>query len=57
MSSSCCGGSAKSETTKAAASNVPKTADAATKPSAVNSPKSECCQDSPAKGEKQGCCC
>jgi hypothetical protein len=55
MSSSCCGGSSKSEPNKVAATLATQaTAPAAEKP-AEN--KSECCKDTPAKSEKSGCCC
>ena len=57
MSSSCCGGSSKSEPNKVAMTSAPQTTEAATKQPAANSEKSECCNDKPAKNEKHGCGC
>jgi len=57
MSGSCCGGSAKSESSKVATTPAPLATEAATQQPAANSEKSECCNDKPAKSEKSGCCC
>ena len=55
MSSSCCGGSPKSEPANAAMTAVPQAA-AAEQPTA-KSDKSDCCKDKPAKSEKHSCGC
>ena len=55
MSSSCCGGSAKSEPTKVPA--IAQATAAAAEQPAAKSDKSECCNDKPAKSEKHGCGC
>jgi hypothetical protein len=55
MSSSCCGGSPKSEPANAAMTAVPQ-ATAAEQPTA-KSDKSDCCKDKPAKSEKHSCGC
>ena len=57
MSSSCCGGSPKSEPTKVSTTIVPQATKAATEQPAANSHKSECCNDKPEKNEKRGCDC
>ena len=57
MSGSCCGGSAKSEPTKVTTTPAPQSAKAAAEQPAVNSEKSDCCNDKPTKNEKSGCCC
>ena len=57
MSGSCCGGSAKSESSKVATTPAPLATEAATQQPAANSEKSECCNDKPAKSEKSGCYC
>ena len=57
MSSSCCGGSAKSEPTKVAVSAIAQATAAAAEQPAAKSDKSECCNDKPAKSEKHGCAC
>lgn len=57
MSGSCCGGSPKSEPGKIAMTTAPQATKAAAEQPAANSPKSECCNDKPAKSEKRGCGC
>jgi hypothetical protein len=39
------------------AKSAPQTTEAATEPSAPKSSKSECCNESPANGEKHSCGC
>jgi hypothetical protein len=57
MSGSCCGGSSKSEPAKVTAKPAPQTIEAAPEQATPKSSKSECCNDSPAKGEKHSCGC
>jgi hypothetical protein len=57
MSGSCCGGSPKSEPTKVAITAAPQATEAAAEQPAAKSNKSECCEDKPAKREKQDCGC
>jgi len=57
MSGSCCGGASKAEPTKVAVTSAPQTAKAVTEQAAAKSNKSECCNDNPAKSEKQSCGC
>ena len=57
MSGACCGGASKAETTKVVGKSVPQTTEVATEPSTPKSSKSECCNDSPANGEKHSCGC
>jgi hypothetical protein len=57
MSSSCCGGSPKSEPNKVAMTAAPQATEAAAEQPTANSQKSECCNDKSAKNEKHGCGC
>ena len=55
MSGSCCGGSSKSEPNKVSATVAPPAVQVTAEKQAANSQKSECCNDKPAKSEKNGC--
>ena len=57
MSGQCCGGSPKSEPTKAAMTAAPQATEAATEQADANPHKSECCNDKPTKSKKHGCGC
>ena len=57
MSSSCCGGSPKSEPANVAMPAVPQATAAAAEQPTAKSDKSECCNDKPATSEKHGCGC
>ena len=58
MSSSCCGGSPKSETANVAMTAVPQATAAAAEQPTAKSEKSECCKDKPAAtSQKHGCGC
>ncbi len=56
MSSSCCGGSSSPEA-KIGTKAAPMPTNGASKPTATQPYKSECCSDKPDKSEKQGCGC
>jgi len=56
MSDSCCGGASKAEPTKVAMKSAPQI-EATTEQAAAKSNKSDCCNDNPAKSEKQSCGC
>lgn len=55
MSGSCCGGLAKSAPVKAGMTVAPEAG--AMKPPVARSHNSECCNDKPAKSDKNGCGC
>jgi hypothetical protein len=57
MSSSCCGGSPKSEPANVAMPPVPQATAAAAEQPTAKPDKSECCNDKPATSEKHGCGC
>ena len=57
MSSSCCGGSPKSEPANVLMTAVQQATAAAAEQPTAKSDKSECCNDKPAKSEKHGCGC
>ncbi len=57
MSSSCCGGSAKSELKNIATTAATPAVEATSQQPVANTEKSGCCSDKSEKGEKHGCGC